>query len=55
MNEGVGLSDPSVLFETYHWSAGTIVHRYVVLGCACLLALAALYAWGLRRAHAEAR
>jgi len=54
MNEGVGLSDPSVLFETYHWSAGTIVHRYVALGCACLLALAALYAWGLRRARAEA-
>ncbi|HEX4382701.1 MAG TPA: hypothetical protein VH083_07120 [Myxococcales bacterium] len=39
MNEGVGLSDPSALSDTYGWSAGVLVHRYVVLGSVCLLVL----------------
>jgi hypothetical protein len=54
-NEGVGPSDPSVLSDTFHWSATTIVHRYVVLGCVCLAALACLYAMAVRRARAAAR
>jgi len=48
MNEGVGLSDPSVLSETYRWSTEQIVGRYVALGCVCLAILAAAYAFGLR-------
>jgi hypothetical protein len=55
MNEGVGLSDPSVLGDTFGWSASVLVHRYVALGCACLLALACIYALGLRQARAAAR
>lgn len=43
MNEGVGLSDPSVLSETYRWSTDQIVGRYVMLGCVCLLVTAAAY------------
>lgn len=54
MNEGVGPSDPSVLSDQYGWSASLLVHRYVALGCACLFALACLYAVGLRRARADA-
>jgi hypothetical protein len=45
-NEGVGLSDPSRLQETWGWSTDQIVGRYVALGCVCLAALAALYVWG---------
>jgi len=48
MNEGAGLSDPSVLSETYRWSTDQIVGRYVAVGCACLLVIAAAYAFGLR-------
>ena len=54
MNEGVGPSDPSVLSDQYGWSASLLVHRYVALGCVCLLALACIYTLGLRRARAEA-
>ncbi|HYV66132.1 MAG TPA: hypothetical protein VE964_07805, partial [Myxococcales bacterium] len=53
MNEGVGLSDPSVLSDQFGWSASLLVHRYVALGCICLIALACLYAaalWQTRRA-----
>ena len=49
MNEGAGLSDPSVLSETYRWSTDQIVGRYVALGCVCLAVIAAAYAWGLLR------
>ena len=50
-NEGSGLSDPSVLTELFGWSETALVRRYVVLGCVCLAALAALYCWGLWRAR----
>jgi hypothetical protein len=50
MNEGMGLSDPSVLSETYRWSTDQIVGRYVALGCVCLAALAVAYVTGRRRA-----
>lgn len=49
MNEGAGLSDPSVLSETYRWSTDRIVRSYVTLGCVCLAVIAVAYAWGLLR------
>jgi hypothetical protein len=49
MNEGAGLSDPSVLSDRYGWSATQLVHRYVALGIVCLAVLAAAYLLGLRR------
>src|SRR5213075_2746347 len=48
MNEGAGLSDPSVLSEQYGWSTGTIVHRYVALGVVCLIVLAVAWFAGRR-------
>jgi hypothetical protein len=50
-NEGSGLSDPSVLTELFGWSETTLVRRYVVLGCVCLAAVAAVYCWGLWQAR----
>jgi hypothetical protein len=55
MNEGVGLSDPSVLSDQHGWSASLLVHRYVALGCACLVALGCLYVAALWRSRREAR
>jgi hypothetical protein len=52
-NEGSGLSDPSVLTELFGWTTGALVRRYVLLGVVCLVALAAVYAWGLWRARAD--
>ncbi len=49
MNEGVGLSDPSVLSQDYFWSTDQIVGRYVALGCVCLALLASAYARALLR------
>jgi hypothetical protein len=42
-----GLSDASKLTETYGWTEPAMVRAYVLLGVACLLALAALYLRGL--------
>ena len=53
MNEGVGLSDPSVLSESFGWSTDQIVHRYVALGCICLAVLVVAYGRGLLRARSE--
>jgi len=52
MNEGAGLSDPSVLSQTYFWSTDQIVHRYVALGCLCLAVLAARTPVSLRQRKA---
>jgi hypothetical protein len=49
MNEGAGLSDPSVLSDRFGWSAGQLVHAYVALGVVCLLVMAGVYVYGLRR------
>jgi rubredoxin len=49
MNEGMGLSDPSVLSERFGWSAGALVRRYVALGCVCLVLLAGVYVSALVR------
>lgn len=46
--EGVGLSDPMKLVEEHGWTAAAMVRRYVALGVACLVALALVYAWGVR-------
>jgi hypothetical protein len=51
MNEGAGLSDPSVLSDTYGWSTEQIVGRYVALGCTCLFVVGAAYAMALIRAR----
>jgi heme A synthase len=51
--EGVGLSDPSRLTEWANWSVTQLVHRYVAVLVVCLLALALVYAWGLRQARRE--
>jgi hypothetical protein len=51
MNEGAGLSDPSVLSETYFWSTSQIVSRYVALGCVCLVIVGAAYVTALLRAR----
>jgi hypothetical protein len=51
--EGVNLSDPSLLTEMYGWSVLRMVDRYVLLGKVCLVALFALYVWGLVVAYRE--
>jgi hypothetical protein len=48
MNEGVGLSDPSMLAENFGWSEQQIVSRYVTLGCICLVVLTVVYLIKLR-------
>jgi hypothetical protein len=53
--EGVNLSDPSLLTEMYGWTVLQMVDRYVRLGTLCLLALLALYIWGLVSAYLELR
>lgn len=47
--EGVGLSDPSKLSETFGWSAATIVDRYVLVGTICLAVLVVVWARGTWR------
>jgi hypothetical protein len=51
--EGVNLSDPSLLTEMYGWSVIQLVDRYIFLATVCLVALAAVYVWGLIAAYAE--
>ena len=53
--EGVNLSDPSLLTEMYGWTVLQMVDRYVRLGTLCLLALLALYIWGLVSTYLELR
>ena len=53
--EGVNLSDPSLLTEMYGWTVLQMVDRYVRLGTVCLVALLALYIWGLASAYLEIR
>ncbi len=49
------LTDASKLVEVYGWEITTLVNRYFALGIACLVALALVYAWGVRRAGREVR
>ena len=53
--EGVGLSDPSRLTEWAGWSVTQLIHRYEVVLILCVIALALIYAWGLRRARLDVR
>jgi hypothetical protein len=53
--EGVNLSDPSLLTEMYGWTVLQMVDRYARLGTFCLVALLALYIWGLASAYLELR
>jgi hypothetical protein len=54
-NEGSGLSDPLKLLEEHGWSQAVMVRRYVAVGVSCLIALALVYAWGVRQAWRKAR
>ena len=49
-SSAAGLSDPSKLVDTYHWTETELVRRYVSLGVLCALVLAGVYAAGLARA-----
>ena len=53
-SEGVGPSDPSLLTDAFGWSEGHLIHRYVGLGVACGLALAAAYAYAVWSARRDA-
>jgi hypothetical protein len=46
-------SDAVRLVDDFGWTADQLVRRYVALGICCLLALAAIYAWGVWRAFQE--
>lgn len=47
------LTDSSKLVEIYGWKIQTLMNRYLGLGIFCLLGLALVYAWGVRRAGRE--
>ena len=49
-NEGSGLSDPMKLLEDHGWKTEAIVRRYVMVAVGSIAGLAAVYAWGVRRA-----
>jgi hypothetical protein len=53
--EGVNLSDPTLLTDEYGWSVIQLVDRYLLLARVCLVALLALYVWGLVSAWLEMR
>jgi hypothetical protein len=50
MIEGGTPSDALRLVEEHGWTEQALVRRYIVLGTCCLITLAAVYAWGVRRA-----
>ena len=49
--EYVGASDALRLVDGFGWATEVLVRRYVVLGLACLVVLAAVYAWGVWQAR----
>jgi hypothetical protein len=53
--EGVGHSDAVRLVDDFGWTIDQLVNRHVGVGVACLLALAAVYAWGVWRAWQAAQ
>ena len=53
--EGVGLSDAARLLGEHFWSERQLVQRYLTVGCLCLVALALVYAWGVRLAWRKAK
>lgn len=46
-------ADPAVLVQEYGWTLGGMVNRYLALAILCMIALALVYAWGVRRASRE--
>lgn len=46
-------TDSMTLVDVYGWSMQALINRYFFLGLCCLIALALVYAWGLRTAKAE--
>ena len=48
--EHAGPSDAVRLVDWFGWTADQMVSRYVTLGVLCLLALGAVYAWGVWKA-----
>jgi hypothetical protein len=53
--EGVGHSDALRLSTEWGWSDGALVNRHLAVALVCFLALAVVYAWGLREAWKAAR
>ena len=53
--EGVGLSDAARLLGEHLWEQRALVRRFVTVGALCLIALALVYAWGVRLAWKKAR
>lgn len=47
-------SDALTLVDEFGWTKEALVHRYVVLGLCCLLALGSVYAWGVWQAWQKA-
>jgi hypothetical protein len=43
------------LVEEHGWTTNLMVRRYILVGFACLAALALIYLWGVRRAWLKAR
>jgi hypothetical protein len=54
VQEYAGLSDPSRLLETYHWSVTAIVGRYLALAVVCLAALVVAQVVGVWRSRRAA-
>ncbi len=52
--EGVGLSDAARLLGGHLWDQRLMVRRFVTVGVLCLVALALIYAWGVRLAWKKA-
>jgi hypothetical protein len=53
--DGVGHSDATRLVDDFGWSDDALINRHLAVGVVCLLVLAAVYAWGVRRAWLAAR
>ncbi len=53
--EGTGLSDATKLVDDFGWTVDQLVNRHVTVGVLCLLALIAVYAWGVWSALQAAR
>ncbi len=53
--EGAGSSDAVRLTQEHMWATEAMVRRFVTVGVSCLVALALVYAWGVRQAWLKAR
>ena len=52
--EGVGLSDPSKLVETYGWSEPAMIARFVAVGAVCAVTLLVTWLLAIRAARRAA-